>query len=220
MSYRSDFVKKALELRKNGYSYEEISKKLDIAKSTACLWCNKVILDKKARERIVRRSTMGIIKAKELLKTRRNKIIKEIKDKADLYLLQSKFDKKINKLLCSFLYWAEGEKNSNSVTFINSDSLMIKCFLTLFRLSFKLDEKKFRALIHLHEYHNETEIKNYWSKITNIPLSQFLKSYLKSHTKKTIRKGYKGTISVRYYDYKIALELGLIYNKFAEKLIK
>lgn len=97
---------------------------------------------------------------------------------------------------------------------------MVKTFLKLLRSTFILDEKKFRALVHIHEYHNEKEIKAFWSKVTGIPLTQFNKSYLKTHTKKIIRKNYKGTISIRYYDYKIALELSFIYNIFAKKLIK
>lgn len=219
MPYPFDIVTKALELRKNGYSYEEISKKLNVAKSTAYLWCNQVVLNEKAKKRITGRLVIGMTKAKAVLKAKRDKIIKEIMDRVDIYLVRNKSNKNTNKTLCSFLYWAEGEKKSNSVTFVNSDSLMIKCFLTLFRSSFKLDEKKFRALIHVHEYHNEIEMKNYWSNITDIPLSQFSKSYLKPHTKKTIREGYKGTISIRYYDYKIALELGFVYNRFAKKLV-
>jgi len=177
-----------------------------------------ITLNKKAKKRIAGRLALGMVKAKEVLKAKKNKLSKEIEIIAKNYVLQNKTNKKINKLLCSLLYWAEGEKNSSAVVFINSNPLMIKCFLTLFRSSFKLDEKKFRALVHVHEYHNEINIKKYWSKITNVPISQFSRSYLKPHTKIIIREGYKGTISVRYYDYKIALELGFIYNRFAENL--
>lgn len=220
MRYPFDVVNDALDLRKNGYSYEEISKKLKIAKSSAYLWCSKIVLSQKAKKRIAGRLAIGMTKAKKVLRDKKNKITKEIISKADFYLSQNKSNKEIYKLLCSFLFWAEGEKNTSSVVFINSDPLMITCFLTLFRSSFELDEKKFRALVHIHEYHNEIEIKNYWSKITHISLSQFLKSYLKPHTTKTIREGYKGTISIRYYDYKIALELGFIYNRFVERIMK
>ncbi len=220
LPYSFKLVNKALKLRRNGYSYEEISKKLKIAKSSAYLWCNQVKLNEEAKKRLSGRMAIGIIKAQEVLKVKKIKVYNKISEDADKYLSQIKSNKEIYKLLCSFLYWGEGEKNRNTVVFANSDPIMIKCFLTLFRSSFKLDEKKFRALVHVHEYHNEIEIKNYWSNITNIPLSQFSKCYLKPHTKKTIREGYKGTISIRYYDYKIALELGFIYNMFAERLIK
>ncbi|EKD71892.1 MAG: hypothetical protein ACD_46C00073G0004 [uncultured bacterium] len=220
LPYSSKLVNKALSLRSNGYSYEEISKKLKIAKSSAYLWCSQVKLNEKAKKRISSRMAIGIKKAKEVLKTKKEKVIKKISDDSNNYLSQIETSKIINKLLCAFLYWGEGEKNRNAVVFVNSDPIMIGSFLNLLRGSFILDEKKFRCLVHVHEYHNDKEIKSYWSEITNIPLTQFSKSYLKPHTGKNFRVGYKGTISIRYYDYKIALELGFIYNRFAERLIK
>lgn len=218
LPYSSNLVNKAMILRKEGYSYKEISTKLKIAKSGAYLWCNQVKLNEKAKKRISGRMAIGIKKAKEVLKAKKEKILKKISNDSDDYLLLTKSNKEINKLLCSFLFWGEGEKNRNAVVFVNSDPIMIKCFLNLLRSSFVLDESKFRGLVHVHEYHNDNEIKKYWSGITNIPLKQFSKSYLKPHTGKNSRKGYKGTISIRYYDYKIALELGFIYNRFAERL--
>jgi len=220
LPYSFKLVNEALSLRKSGYSYEEISKKLKIAKSSAFLWCHKIKLDEKAKKRISGRMAIGIMKAKEIQKIKKEQVIKKISDDSDNYLSQIQPNQENNKLLCSFLYWGEGEKNRNAMVFVNSDPIMVKCFLNLLRSSFTLDESKFRGLVHIHEYHNDTEIKKYWSKITNIPLNQFSKSYLKPHTGRNIREGYKGTISIRYYDYKIALELGFIYNRFAERLIK
>ena len=72
--------------------------------------------------------------------------------------------------------------------------------------------------MHIHEYHNENEIKNYWSKIASIPLSQFTKSYLKPHTKKVVRQGYKGALRIAYADTKIVDELKAVYNGLANSL--
>jgi len=91
---------------------------------------------------------------------------------------------------------------------------MVATFVKLIRNSYRLDESKFRVLIHIHEYHDESGIKDFWSKITNIPLTQFSKSYKKSNTGKRTRNNYMGTIRIRYYDYKIALELRSLYNTF------
>ncbi len=35
----------------------------------------------------------------------------------------------------------------------------------------KLDETKFRALLHLHDYHDEKKSKTFWSRISGIPLT-------------------------------------------------
>lgn len=127
------------------------------------------------------------------------------------------YSKSTNKLLCAILFWAEGSKATNRIAFTNSDPTMITSFLRLLRSSFDLDERKFSVSIHLHKYHNQDEILAFWSTITKIPLTQFIRPYLKPHTGKNIRPGYKGCVTVRYYDCKIAYELEAIYNAFAEQ---
>lgn len=218
MVHNMNLINEAKKLRKIGFSYGEIANKLQIAKSTAHLWVKRVELDRKALKELERKRIIARLKGLKVLKNIRKLRKNQIKKLAIASINKIKLNKETKKLLCSFLYWGEGSKNTNSLTFTNSDPIMIKSYLTLLRSSFELDEKKFRGLIHIHEYHDEKEIKNYWSKITKIPLSQFSKSYLKPHTGKNTKDGYKGTISINYYDYKIALELTFVYNWFAEKL--
>lgn len=97
---------------------------------------------------------------------------------------------------------------------------MINVFITLLRQSYSLDESKFRALIHIHQYHNENQLKTYWSTLTNIPISQFSKSYQKPNTGKRKRNNYSGSLRIRYYDHKIAKDLSAIYNMFSRQIIK
>lgn len=124
------------------------------------------------------------------------------------------------KLLASFLFWTEGGKSTDGyVFFINSDPKMFSLFVYLLRHSFNIDESKFRAMIHIHEYHNNKQL-HFWSSLTDIPINQFSKSYLKPHTGKRKRQNYQGCIRIRirYYDHKIALELRSLYNTFVNKL--
>ncbi len=219
MIHSIDIKNKAIKLRKAGYSLFEISQKLKVSKSTASIWLRKVNLGLAAQKRLSNRILLSSKKGLQSIQNKRNLVKVEIEKSVMLLQTQIKIHKNIKKLLCAMLFWAEGEKKSlSSVVFINSDPIMISTFLKLFRTSFNLDEKKFRILVHVHEYHNDKLIKKYWSKLTQIPISQFYRSYLKANTKKRIRQNYKGTISVRYYDYKIALELSMIYNRFARSL--
>lgn len=94
---------------------------------------------------------------------------------------------------------------------------MIKIFMFLFRLSFNIDESKFRILMHLHEYHNEEKQKEFWSNLTKIPQSQFTKTYWKPHTKKRKRENYPGCIRVGYYSAHVARQLYAWYNSFAKE---
>ncbi len=121
------------------------------------------------------------------------------------------------KIICSMLFWAEGSKKINHIAFTNSDPGMIKTFIGLLRTSYTLDESKFHVSVHLHEYHNPNEVIEFWSKTTKIPRVQFIKPYCKPHTAIRKRHDYKGCITIRYYDVKIARELTAIYNAFGEQ---
>lgn len=206
---------KAIRLRKNGRSFREISDLLDISKSTASLWTTKVLLGKSALKRLKDIGKKGREKAVATNKKKRAALVNDIKRKVrkNLVLQQTT---SLKKLLCSLLYWCEGEKNGSSVTFINSDPLLISTFLQLFRSGFRIVESKFRVCLHLHQYHNENKQKRYWSKVTNIPTNQFF-IYRKPNTGKNFRKGYPGCASIRYHDYTKALELGFYYKIFAKK---
>ena len=93
----------------------------------------------------------------------------------------------------------------------------ITTFIFLFRNSFKLDESKFRVLMHLHKYHNEKTEKDFWSKITKIPQNQFNKTYLKQNSGKYKKEGYQGCIKIYYGDVSIARKLRSIAKMFMER---
>lgn len=217
MSYSIETKGKALKLRLKGYSLNEVSHLFKISKSTASAWLKNINLDQKAQNRLKRRHILGQYKAMKTAKSKRD-LMKNKIDKISLNSIKNiKLNKELFKLLCSFLFWTEGGKSTDSyVFFTNSDPKMVATFVKLIRNSYKLDERKFRAMVHIHEYHDEKDIKDFWSQVTNIPLTQFSKSYKKNNTGKRIRDNYMGTIRIRYYDYKIALELRSFYNTFVQ----
>jgi|SRR3989338_3968612 len=219
MSYKLEIKREAELLRKQGKSLGEISDSLKIAKSTASAWTSKLALDKIALDVLSGKKVKAWQMGLEVRHQKRESLKKNITDSAKKEFLNIRLNIPLRKLICSIFIWTEGTKFSdNHVGFMNSDPLMVFSFLILFRKSFILDETKFRGLIHVHEYHNEPEIRKYWSNITHIPISQFSKSYLKPNTGKRKRAEYMGSIAIRYYDYKIALELRAFYNTFADNL--
>jgi hypothetical protein len=219
MSYPVETKEKAEKLRTRGYSLSEISHILKIYKSTASVWLKDIELNQKAQKRLEKRHILGQYKAMQTVKIKRD-LIKNKIDEISVHSIKNiKLNKELYKLLCSFLFWTEGGKSTDSyVFFTNSDPKMVATFVKLIRNSYELDESKFRALVHIHKYHDEKEIKNFWSKITDFPLAQFSKSYQKPNTGKRIRDNYMGTIRIRYYDYKIALELRSLYNTFVREI--
>ncbi|MDP3724307.1 MAG: hypothetical protein Q8R11_01595 [bacterium] len=218
MAYPIIVREKARRLRLQGYSVKEIAELLDIAVGTSSIWIRQVVLNRQAKDRLKIRGVFGRYKAAQRWQEKREKRRQEIEKETTSILKEIILSTEIKKLLCAFLYWGEGAKDPGRIAFTNSDPTMVSIFLMLFRESFKVEEKKFRILIHLHEYHDEGKIKKFWSDVTRIPFSQFTKSYQKQHTKKRKRVGYRGTIRVTYHDTRVASELIALYNMFAKSL--
>lgn len=213
---KSDLKERAIRLRKQGHSYSEICKELGVAQGSCSLWLKNIVLDKKAQYRIQQLQKLGQLRSKQAvqkrIKDRNQKIQTEVnKIFSDLVIHED-----TAKLLCAVLYWAEGEKGTNAVAFSNSDPRMVKVFLTLLRNHFQINTRKLRALLHLHEYHNAAQQKIYWSQVTGIPTNR-ISIYRKPNSGRNIRIGYRGCISVRYYDVVLARKIEFIYNALIEK---
>lgn len=212
-------IERAKHFRSNGFSFREISEKLGISKSTASLWLGNMKLSPKAKERIINLGINGRAKGIKTNSKKREAIDAVIASRAENYLRNTKID---FKLASSLLYWCEGNKNksNSSVSFTNSDPEMISYFLYVFRNSFRIDEKKFRALIHLHGYHNAKRQLKFWSGVAKIPISQFNKSHLKPNTGKNKRENYPGCINIKYFDSKIYKELIFIIRKLTKTYMR
>ena len=213
----------AIQLRKKGYLFSEIAERLGVAKSTVFVWTSSLPLSisqkNRAHDRLMvlkRKNAVKLTEAKRQ-KVREQAALDRKAAQDILKALHMSVDYK--KLLCAALFWCEGEKDVTSgVRFINSDPLMVKKFLALLRESFNLDEAKFRALVHLHDYHDVDTQQKYWSELTGIPLVQFHKPYQKCHTGKQTKAGYQGCISVRYGDAALGRLLKATFIEYSKSV--
>ena len=187
---------KAINLRKKGLSYKEILKKVKVSKSTLSIWLREIKLTREQKDRLtdkMDRIRYEVAKRKVAYRIKRtNEIIEKSRKEVKIYKNNSLF------LVGIALYWAEGAKNPvESVKFANSDEKMIVIIMKWFRKICKVPESKFRIHIHMHNLHCRKDILKYWSDITNVPLKQFYKPYVKK-TSLGQRKNilYNGTCSV------------------------
>lgn len=209
---------RAIALREKGYSLNEIVEAVGVAKSSVSVWVRNIPLTRKARKRLLTKIKLGQLVSAEHKREKTQKLLEIYRKKAVEELGGIKFDKKINRLLCALFYWCEGAKDaSHGIYFANSDPSVIKSFLRLFRQGFDVDEKKFRVCLHLHEYHDPQKQLRFWSKTMEIPLSQFIKPYLKPNTGKRIRKNYPGCASVRYASSDMARQILMTASAFLSK---
>lgn len=110
-------------------------------------------------------------------------------------------DENLLKIAGTMLYWGEGTKQGSSVVFSNSNPEMIKVFLQFLRNVCGISDDRLRILLHLYPDHDEASLKEYWSKVTSIPLDQFSKTYYHNGSKGLYKKKSQfGTASLRYSD--------------------
>jgi len=211
---RDDLISEVVNLRKRGFSLREISERLRVSKSSVSVWARNIPLSEKAKSEIVRKQRDGRQRGIESSRTK-----KRVEENMTLISVRSalgalSFDPLQSKAVCALLYGCEGSKvESGRVVFVNSDPQLVRFFLRFFRQAFLVDEKKFRALVHIHGYHDEKKQVRFWSGVTGIPESQFTQSYRKKNGGKNIREGYQGCVSVRYNDVKVQREILLLYKE-------
>lgn len=214
---KSDVKKKAILLRGRGFSFKEISEKLRISKSTASLWLRHIELSKNAKDRIYKLGVKGRNRGNSSVKNRIANEDRKILSNVKNHISQCNLLKNDLKVVCALLYWCEGGKTEKStLSFINSDPGLIKYFINTFRKAFDVDEGRFRALVHVHNYHSIEKQIEFWSKITKIPKTQFTKPYNKPNTGKRIKENYQGCISVRYHGKQIRQEMLFLIKEISK----
>jgi transcriptional regulator with XRE-family HTH domain len=205
---------KARKLRSEGVSLRTISRELGVAKSTASLWTEGIILSadqlQKIRKSWLTATEPGRLKGSLMQRQRRLEIAK----KMEQFGLE-KFKKLADDqffVAGIALYWAEGSKKIRKLELCNSDPKMIKFMVDWFGKYFDLDVSRFSARVAINEIHKKREevIKEYWSNVTKIPIIQFRKtSYkkVKPHKVYANYDHYFGTLDL------VVLKPGELYYK-------
>lgn len=218
MPYLLEKYSQAKKLRSKGYSLNEISKKLEISKSTASLWLSDFKLSPSALTRLEKRKLIGRVRSSATKKKKREEREMLIRKEVVSFVDSIEVTKSHLEMFCALLYWCEGTKNVNSgLAFANSDPKLAKSFLFFLRSSFNIDERRLRVGLHLHGYHSHKKQILFWSKVTSIPTSQFIKPYDKPNTGKRKRENYQGCASIRYYDSQLAKKVSFLAQELLKK---
>lgn len=211
-------------LRENGLSYKEIMQSISfpIAKSTVSDWCKDIELTCEQKNRLEELFKCGSYRG-SLLGAKTNQIrrlreVEAIKERARLEI--SELTQSELKLAGLMLYWAEGNKKYR-VGISNSDPGIIHLMMEWFRKICNISDEKFKIYLNIHSGQDESRIKNFWSDVVGIPLSQFGKSYIKKEGtgyRKNIL--YKGTIKIEIGDKNLLYKIlgwieGVNFNKRA-----
>jgi hypothetical protein len=159
---------RARGLRGEGRSIKAIARELHVAQSTASLWVADVPLTDEQRRRLDQLSDRQ--RAGLLVQTTRARAARL--DAQDLGRTIAKVDEPLHWAGC-MLFWAEGSKKRNAVTFTNSDDDMMRFFLRFLRECYDVGDERVRLSVNcfLGNGKSLAEIEAWWLERLNLPPS-------------------------------------------------
>lgn len=195
--------KKAIYLRRKGYSYSEIAKLLKVSQGSLSLWLRSVSIENKYQNLLKSKQKKGQLRG--ALSRRENRLKQE-------NIIFAEAEREINNISTKDLwlmgiiaYWCEGAKQktnnvSQGVCFVNSDPFLLKLFIKWLKEICKIADENIKYTLYIHENAAKSKAINYWSRNLNISVSKFGKTVFKRQKIKTnrsnIRSNYFGLVRI------------------------
>jgi len=173
--------KLACRLRSKGWSLRRISAEVKCSKSTASRWIRDIPLTEEQIACLKSNQDIGRARAADHINSSKKKwerIRNQIAESATKEI-PNRHSLKELKQIGTALYWAEGYNASRHVfMFANSDPAMIRIMRDFLLKVCKVSSDKLRGRVYIHSHLNAGKAEKYWSKVSDIPLSQFHKTHI------------------------------------------
>ena len=172
MGYRGKLAERqqARQLRRTGLPLAEIAARLGVSRSSVSLWVRDVEFPVP-----VRSPPRGRRRGPNALQRRRQAEIDRLVEEGRVRI--GRLTEREFLVAGVALYAGEGAKTDGSLRFANSDPRMVVFFCAWLRRFFEIDESRLRVHLYLHQGLDLAASIAYWSALTSIPPSQFLKPY-------------------------------------------
>jgi len=174
----------ASQFRERGLSYGEIHRALGIPKSTLATWFKDLRLPLEVQNQLASKTRR--LSAQNLIaRNKRQTILAQ--ERAENVRSAAAHDiGTLNQrdllVVGAALYWAEGGKRPGRggyrIAFSNSDPEAIRTIMRFFREICLVPDSKFRIQIATHPGVDVLGACEFWSRITEIPLPQFIKTFV------------------------------------------
>jgi len=203
--YYQQVKETAKRMRESGMGLNDISKKLQVTKSTLSFWCKDIILTESAIEKIKTKgklkSVRGLLRYSE--SKRKERMDRNILQKQEGAAILGTLSNRDTLMVGLGLYWGEGYKYENGeLGFTNSNPYMIRFYFKWLELwNVKKDSLIFRLTINEFFKKEEGSIKSFWINFLGVKKEQFSKTtYIQTNLKKASLKNiekYKGILRVK-----------------------
>lgn len=214
---------KAIELRRSGKSYKAINREVGVSTSTLSDWFKNEEWSIEIRDRLGKEQSLAFPKKLEAMVKANKKRWADWNQKARDEAAEEFPKLKDNPLFLAglMLYWGEGNKTptSSQVKLANSDPAMIRLFCLFLKKSLSVPEERIKVWLLLYPDLIDSVQKNFWSKATGVPLTQFNKSIYITGKHPTKRLSYgvcNVTVSSRQLKEKIVKWIELYQVNFQE----
>lgn len=170
---------KAIKLRKQGKSYNEIKAALKIPKSTLSDWFSKDAASADLRRKLNDKSLeLHTERLRELHRIRGSHLLRAYEEARSEAKMEFE-DLKYNPLFIAgvMLYWGEGDKAGKyAVRLVNSEPEMLRLFYQFLRVICRIPQEKIWASVILYPDLQEQVCRSFWAENTGVPVERFTKA--------------------------------------------
>lgn len=161
----------AISLRKRGYSYNLILRKIPVSKSTLSNWLLDVpyVPNATVRKRVTKNLLRFVLHRTKIRLKHTKAIKKEMRKRISSLSERDLF------MFGLGVYLGEGTKTFSLTRVINADPRVIRLAILWFRKIFNVPQNHFILRIFLYPDSDVKKILRYWSRKTQLPMSQFYK---------------------------------------------
>lgn len=204
---KKDLREKAREMRRQGFSVNQIANELNVSKGSVSVWVRDIVLTNEQKSTLKAQQKQWGENNKGSQKNRQAAIQQRIAYQ-QLGREKAHEGSRLHLIGC-MLYWAEGAKARNFIHFVNSDPHMMTIFRRFLDEELKVENSEMSLQIHCHTHDKveQNRISEYWLKLLQLPEQCLLNIQVKEGSKTSSKVLHNGVCAIRVYRTDIAMHI-------------
>jgi len=178
----------AQKLRREGKAITYIAKELGVSKSSVSLWVKDIQLTDEQKQQLTSAKSYNF---KDELGEKKKEAALNLRKTYQEEGKQQALTGNLLHCMGCMLFWAEGTKNKNTITFTNSDVNMMKLFIKFLHECLNVTNKQISVHIncYLPKKEDIEKVNNFWIEQLNIAGAKFIKPTIKITKQEILNNG-------------------------------